>query len=150
MNAELKAILKKKGIKQKDIAEAVGKSKCVVSEYFNGQKNMSQDTADKISELIGVPIQDYLDNVKKISKRGHSARVMAYELREGLMGVDSEAHGLYYLLECNTKRRSERKLTILVIHQGEEMSIKLDLKMAKAMIEELKDICEMQWEGWYL
>lgn len=30
------------------------------------------------------------------------------------------------------------------------MSIKLDLKMAKAMIEELKDICEMQWEGWYL
>jgi transcriptional regulator with XRE-family HTH domain len=147
MNAELKAILKKKGIKQKDIAEAVGKSKCVVSEYFNGQKNMSQDTADKISELIGVPIEDYIHNIKKINKRGHSARVMAYELREGLMGVDSNAHGLHYLLDKGTCT-SSRKLTILVIYQGEEMSIKLDRKMAKALIEEIKDICEMQWEGY--
>lgn len=148
MNAELKAILKKKGIKQKDIAEAVGKSKCVVSEYFNGQKNMSQDTADKISELIGVPIEDYIHNIKKINKKGHSARVMAYELREGLMGVDSEAHGLHYMLDTKTRTIADRKLTIFTIYQGEEMSIKLDRKMAKALIEEIKDICEMQWEGY--
>ena len=149
MNAELKAILKKKGIKQKDIAEAVGKSKCVVSEYFNGQKNMSQDTADKISELIGVPIDYYLNNIDKPIKKGHSARVMAYELREGLMGVDSEARGLHYMLDKSTTHVSARKLTILVIYKGKEMSIKLNIKMAKALIEEIKDICEMQWRYLY-
>ena len=148
MKSDLKTILKKKGIKQKDIAEAVGRSTSVVSQYLSGQKTMSQGTADKISELIGVPIEDYLNNVKKISKRGHSARVMAYELREGLMGVDSEAHGLHYMLDNKTEKTKRRKLTILTICQGEEGTIKLDLEMAKALIEEIKDICEMQWEGY--
>ena len=38
MNDELKAIFKKKGLKQNDIAEAVGKSNTSISEYFNGKK----------------------------------------------------------------------------------------------------------------
>ena len=105
---------------------------------------MPQKVAKKVSEMLGVPIEDYLE-VKGIYS-GHSAKVMAYEIKEGLMGVDSEAHGLHYLLDNQTTHKSLRKLTILVIYQGKEMSIKLDKKMAKAMIEELKDICEMQWE----
>lgn len=145
MNPKLKALLKKKGLTQKDIAEAVGKNRVTICEYFSGNQPIPQDISDKITEIIGVPINDYLINTKKIDKRGHSARVMAYELREGLMGVDSKACGLHYMLDKHTRGIADRKLTILSIYQGKESSIKLDLKMAKALIEELKDICEMQW-----
>lgn len=162
MKADLKTMLQSKGITQNQIARATGWSQSEIYKSVNGLRIMPDNVAQKIAEMLDLTPDDVKESVKLVvsppvkrvkkdtrqNSKGHSARLSEIEFNEGLMGINSEAYGLYYLLDKNTPHIPSRKLTILSIYEGKEMKLKLDLKMAKALIEEIKDICEMQWEGY--
>ena len=156
MKVDLKTRLKSKGISQRDISLATGWSQSEVYKFVNGLKLMPQNVANVIAEKLGmnpeevkpeVKIQEVMQKPKK-DHQSHDARVNEIEYTEGLIGVESNAQGLFYLLDKNTPWVSRRKLSILSVIEGNETRITLTVKQAKEFIKEFEDVCEMQWEGY--
>ncbi|VFB14363.1 regulatory protein [Bacteroides heparinolyticus] len=57
MNSRIKELLKQKGITQKELAKAIGKSEISISKYVNGEKPSSK-TELAIADFLGVSIKD--------------------------------------------------------------------------------------------
>ncbi|MGR4860035.1 helix-turn-helix transcriptional regulator [Bacteroides pyogenes] len=60
MRNRIKELLKLKGITQKELAKAVGKSEISISKYANGEK-LSSKTELAIADFLGVSIKDLYD-----------------------------------------------------------------------------------------
>ena len=156
MKVDLKTRLKSKGITQRDLSLATGWSQSEVHKFVNGLKLMPQNVANIIAEKLGMNPEDVKPEVKvkeakpksKREHKGNDARVNEIEYTEGLIGVESNAQGLFYLLDKNTPWVCRRKLSILSVIEGVETRITFTIKQAKELVKELEDICEMQWEGY--
>ncbi len=59
----LKAVLHAKGVKQVELAEAVGSNPKNISSYIAGRSEPALDTANKIAKYLDVPIDYFLGNV---------------------------------------------------------------------------------------
>lgn len=63
-NCKIKDILKIKGITQKELAKAIGKSEITISKYVNGEKP-SEQTIIKIAEFLNVQKEDLYQELPK-------------------------------------------------------------------------------------
>ena len=59
----LKAILNVKGIKQVELAEAVGSNPKNISSYIAGRSEPAPDMANRIAKYLDVPIDYFLGNI---------------------------------------------------------------------------------------
>lgn len=58
----IKRIRKEKGLKQKDLAEALSVSEVMISQWENGSRNPKQSTLIKIAKALDVHLKDLLDS----------------------------------------------------------------------------------------
>lgn len=59
--AKLKAVLKEKGISQKDFAKQIGMSPSHLSDIINGRRLISLSTAHTLQVYLGIPIRTWMD-----------------------------------------------------------------------------------------
>lgn len=59
--AKLKAARIAKGLSVKDLCKAVGYSQLIYRGIEDGNSNMSRKQAEKVAELLGIPVEDLLD-----------------------------------------------------------------------------------------
>lgn len=64
----IREVLKSKGIKQKWLAEQLGKSFSMVNAYVCNRKQPSLEILHQIAEILGVDMKDLLVDNKKIRK----------------------------------------------------------------------------------
>lgn len=148
MKVDIRTMLRAKGLRQKDIAQMFNKSEAEISHFLRGTKPMPQHIAEGLAEMLNLSPEEVKPNKTIQNHKGYDARVNEIELAEGLMGVESKAQGLFYLLDKENAWISKRKLSILAILEGKESRITLTLKQAQALLEEIKEICEMQWRDY--
>ena len=145
MKADIRTMLRAKGLKQKDIAQMFGESETEISYILRGTKPIPQYIAEGLAKLLNLSPEEVRPKIIPLNHKGHDSRVNDIELAEGLMGVESNAQGLFYLLDKNTPWISRRKLSILAILEGNETRLTLTLKQATELLKEIEDICKMQW-----
>lgn len=66
MNSRIKDLLKQRGLTQKELAKAIGKSEISISKYVKGEKPSSKTESD-IAEFLGVPINELYEQQTEIS-----------------------------------------------------------------------------------
>lgn len=52
----IKSLIKKRGMKQKEVAALIGKSPTALSQIINGTYKPQSDTLEKLSEVLNVPV----------------------------------------------------------------------------------------------
>jgi transcriptional regulator with XRE-family HTH domain len=52
--------IKEKGLKKRDIAEKIGCSPVTISNYISGKREIDDETAEKLSKIIGIPVSELL------------------------------------------------------------------------------------------
>ena len=63
--AKLKEIMAERGLTQTAIAKMSGVSQSSISLYLSGERGLSLRTAVKISQALGVPLEDLLPEKEK-------------------------------------------------------------------------------------
>lgn len=62
----IKEVLQEKGLKSKDLAEALGKSKQQVSNIITGNGNVSMTMLNEIANVLNVPVWQLLVSPKEV------------------------------------------------------------------------------------
>lgn len=52
----IKLLIKKRGLKQIEVAERIGKSPTALSQIINGTYKPQSDTLEKLSEVLNIPV----------------------------------------------------------------------------------------------
>jgi hypothetical protein len=80
-----------------------------------------------------------------VNAKDLSGTITLIEQKEDLLGVESAAKGVYYFVDKNKKGPKLGRIRITTSRDSELKSIELSFIQAKALISEIKDVCELQW-----
>ncbi len=58
----IQSILQERGLKQKDLAEMLGKKESEISKWMRGTHNFTIDTLSSIENLLGQPFLHFVDS----------------------------------------------------------------------------------------
>lgn len=64
----IKEVLQEKGMKSKDLAESLGKSKQQISNILNGSGNVSMSMLSEIANALKVPVWQLLVSPKEVNE----------------------------------------------------------------------------------
>lgn len=66
--SDLKLLLKKKGISQKDLIDSLGFNQTVISRYYNDKNEMPASFLLKVAKMAGLKMSDHFPDVGKTIK----------------------------------------------------------------------------------